>query len=262
MLGLMKIILSEFNSSVMQDKIYSDLIKLSDPEKKKVYPRFFKTGKGEYGEGDKFLGVTVPNCRLISKKYKDLELPDIEKVLQSKYHEERWVSLMILSDRFKKADKKEKEEIVNFYFKNLKFINNWDFVDSSAPNILGVYLLNFPDSEINFRGKKYKGFGVLNNLAISDDLWERRISIISTFPLIKAGDFDKTIEISEILLNDKHDLIHKAVGWMLREIGKVNQKTEEKFLKKHYKKMPRTALRYAIEKFTEPLRKAYIAGTI
>ncbi len=229
----------------------SDLIKdiqiLANPQKAKTFLRFFKTGKGEYGEGDKFLGLTVPSQRLIAKKYKEMELEHIEKVLSSPFHEYRLIALMILIYKFKKADEKDKKIIFDLYLKNTKYINNWDLVDLSAPNIVGNYLL---DRDRN----------ILYKLAKSDCLWEKRIAIISTYAFIRNSQFNETLEISKILLNDKHDLIHKAVGWMLREIGKRNVGAEKMFLKENYQQIPRTALRYAIEKFPEDLRLAFLKG--
>ena len=225
------------------------LKKLSKPKKKRSHQSFFKTGKGEYGEGDVFIGVTVPNTRKIAKKYKYLSLKDVERLLHSKIHEERQAALFILVEKFSKADEKEKRKIFDMYLKNTKYINNWDLVDLSAPKIIGAYLLN--------KDKK-----ILNKLAKSKDLWEKRISILSTYTFITNNQFDTTFETAEILLDDKHDLIHKAVGWMLREVGKRDQKIEERFLKKHYKTMPRTALRYAIERFPENLRQKYLKGKV
>ena len=220
--------------------IKQDLQKLKDPEKAEILSRFFKTGKGEYGEGDIFLGIKVPEQRKIAKNY-NLSLKEIQELLSSNIHEYRLTALFILISKYKKSDKKQ---IVNFYLKNTKNINNWDLVDISAPKILGDYLLD-------------KDKSVLYNLAKSNNLWERRIAILSTFTFIRNNQFEDTLNISEILLNDKHDLIHKAVGWMLREIGKKDQEIEENFLDKHYKNMPRTMLRYAIEKFEENKRKFY-----
>jgi len=231
----MKNIIDEINSN-------------ANPEKAKLLGRFFKTGKGQYGEGDVFLGIMVPIQRKIAKKY-DLSLEEIQSLLSSKIHEQRLISLLILDAKFKKAAQEEKEKIFNFYLKNTKNINNWDLVDLSAPNIVGNYLLD-------------KDRKILCNLANSQHLWEKRISIISTAPFIRKNDFKDALKISEILLRDKHDLIHKAVGWMLREIGKRDIAVLENFLKKHYKTMPRTMLRYAIEKFPEKTRKDYLAGKI
>jgi len=242
-------------------KIIHDLNKLADPEKAKLFLRFFKTGKGEYGEGDRFLGVTVPNTRLIAKKYKNIPMGDLQELLSSKIHELRLCALMILRFQYESSfanlpagkagaskGKQDKFRIVNFYLKNTKYINNWDLVDLSASYIIGNWLLD-------------RDRGLLYRLVRSKSLWERRIAVISTFEFIKNNQFEDSLKISEILLNDKHDLIHKAVGWMLRELGKRDQKLEEDFLKKHYKKMPRTMLRYAIEKFSKEKRDYYLKLT-
>jgi len=231
------------------NSIKKDLQAESDPLKKKGLSRFFKTGKGEYGEGDIFLGVTVPKIRRVAKKYKDVSLDEIRTLLRSLIHEERLTALLILVENFRKADETEKTEIFNLYLKNTKYINNWDLVDLSASRIVGEFL-------------KDKPVDILYTLAKSKSLWERRIAIISTFQFIWEGRFAETLKISKILLTDRHDLIHKAVGWMLREVGKRSFKTEEGFLKKHYKKMPRTMLRYSIEKFPEKLRLRYLTGVV
>ncbi|MDO8658403.1 MAG: DNA alkylation repair protein [Candidatus Levybacteria bacterium] len=229
----------------MYKNIEKDLLTLKNPKKAKILQRFFKTGKGEYGEGDIFLGITVPQQRIIAEKYIDTTLIELQNLLSSKIHEYRLISLLILINKYKKSGETGKKEIFDFYLKNTKYINNWDLVDLSAPNIVGEYLLN-------------KNKSVLYKLAKSKNLWDRRIAIISTYPFIKNNNFDNTLKISEILLDDKHDLIQKAVGWMLREIGKRNQKKEEEFLQKYYKTMPRTMLRYAIERFDENKRKFYL----
>ena len=211
---------------------------------------FFKTGKGQYGEGDIFLGIIVPEQRKLTKKYPDLTLEEIQTLLQSNIHEYRLTALFILIQQYKQADQPAKQLIFNFYLHNTKYINNWDLVDLSAPNIIGNYLLG-------------KDHNLLYTLANSSHLWKKRISIVATFTFIRNNQFEDTIKISKILLNDHHDLIHKAVGWMLREVGKrISRGKEEEFLKKHYKTMPRTMLRYAIEKFPEDKRKAYLKGTI
>jgi 3-methyladenine DNA glycosylase AlkD len=210
---------------------------------------FFKTGKGDYGEGDVFAGLKVPIQRKLAKEFKFLSLDEIKVLLKSRIHEERLISLFILIDQYSKGNEKEKEKIYNFYIKNRKGINNWDLVDLSAPKIVGKHLLGKDNS-------------ILFKFALSKILWERRISILSTYEFIRNNSYETTFQIAEILLNDKHDLIHKAVGWMLREIGKRDIKAEEKFLKKFYKKMPRTMLRYAIEKFLESKRKNYLIGKI
>ncbi len=210
--------------------------------------RFFKTGKGDYAEGDVFAGIKVPVSRKIAKQFKDLSLTDLSELIKSKIHEERLIALFILVDKMKKAGDKEQEKIFKFYIKNMKYVNNWDLVDLSAEKIIGEYLFD-KDRELLFRLTK-------------GSLWERRIAVLSTFNFIKKNDFNTTLNISKSLLSDKHDLIHKAVGWMLREIGKRDLKTEEDFLKEHYKLMPRTMLRYAIEKFPEKKRKSYLNGKI
>jgi len=208
--------------------------------------RFFKTGPGEYGEGDVFLGIKVPVQRQVAKKYKDLSLKDIQVLLNSKIHEHRMVGLFILIDKYKNADDKGKKQIFDLYLKNTNNINNWDLIDLSSPSIVGNYLLD-------------KKRDILYKLAHSKSLWEKRISILATFEFIANKESKDTLAIAEILLHDKHDLIHKGVGWMLREVGKrVSQAEEEKFLKRHYKIMPRTMLRYAIERFDDKKKKFYM----
>ena len=227
----------------MLSKLKSELEQLGNPSKAKIQSSFFKTSKGQYSEGDIFLGVTVPETRKIANKYLNLQLTEIQQLLSSKIHDHRLIALLILVENYKKS---KDETIPKFYLQNLKQVNNWDLVDLSADKILGQYLLD-------------KDKSILYKLAQSNNLWERRVAIISTFQFIKNNQFEDTLKISEILLNDKHDLIHKAVGWMLRELGKRNQELEEQFLKKHYQKMPRTMLRYAIEKFDEEKRKQYLS---
>jgi len=221
----------------------------ANKEHAKTMQWFFKTGKGEYGEGDKFVGIKVPVQRTIAKQFGEINLEDLQSLLNSPIHEERLISLLILVNKYNKAGEKVKDTIFRFYIKNKRKINNWDLVDLSAPKIIGVHLLN--------HDKK-----ILYKFAKSKNLWERRISIISTYSFIKNSDFDTSLEISDILLNDDHDLIHKAVGWMLREIGKKDLKSLEKFLKPRYIKMPRTMLRYSIEKFPEKKRIKYLKGKI
>ena len=227
------------------DKVKKELKKYANPEKVKILQWFFKTGKGEYGEGDVFAGVTVPNIRKVAKEFKELPFKEVELLLHSKIHEERLCAVLMLVEQFQTEDVIEQKKIYNLYLKNAKYINNWDLVDLSAPKIAGVYLLD--------RDRK-----ILYKLARSKNLWEKRIAILSTHAFIRGGQFKDTLKISEILLNDKHDLMHKAVGWMLREVGNRNREVEEKFLKKYYKRMPRTMLRYAIEKFPEKLRQKYL----
>lgn len=214
----------------------------ANSEKAKIYPRFFKTGKGEYGEGDIFLGLTMPQQRAIAKKY-ELPLSQIQKLLDSKIHEHRMIGGIILVNRVKKSNNPAEE--FNFYIKNAKKFNNWDLVDATCTHIVGSFLLN--------KDKK-----TIYDLAKSKNLWEKRISIVSTFEFIRNNQFGDTLKISEILLDDKHDLIHKAIGWMLREVGKRNKEILEDFLKSNHKKMPRTTLRYAIEKFSEKERKEWL----
>ena len=230
-------------------EIRKEISKQKNPTQAVNLQRFFKTGKGEYGEGDVFYGIKVPEQRTIAKQFKDLSLDDLKTLILSKVHEERLIAAFILVDQFKSGDEKMKKIIFNFYLKNRKGINNWDLVDLSAPKIVGAYLID-------------KEKDLLYKFAHSKDLWEKRISIISTQAFIREHFFEDTLKISEILLNDKHDLIHKAVGWMLREVGNRDMETEEQFLRKHYKTMPRTMLRYAIEKFPEQKRIAYLRGKI
>ncbi|MDP3987762.1 MAG: DNA alkylation repair protein [Candidatus Levybacteria bacterium] len=228
------------------ESVKKDLQKLSDPKKAKILSRFFKTGKGQYGEGDIFLGIPVPNQRRVAKRYVNLPLNELEKLLNSKIHEHRLTALLILVDKYKKTRlDSARQEIFDFYLKNTKNINNWDLVDLSAPNIVGNFLLN-------------SNRNVLYKLANSKNLWEKRIAVLATYAFIKNNQFEDTLKISQILLKDKHDLMHKAVGWMLREVGKRNQEIEEEFLKKYYKQMPRAMLRYAIEKFSEEKRRFYL----
>ena len=222
-----------------------ELRKLANPAKAGILSRFFKTGKGEYGEGDVFLGIPVPLQRRIAKKYPALLLEDLQELLSGRIHEERLVALLILISKYKKADNTDRRAVVDFYLKNTRWVNNWDLVDISAGNILGDYLLD-------------KDKTLLSHLAGSDSLWERRMAIMATFAFIKKNEFKDTLHISELLLNDTHDLIHKAVGWMLREIGKRDRETAEQFLRTHYRNMPRTMLRYAIERFDEKTRNAYL----
>jgi len=230
------------------NELKNDFLKLKNKKKALILQRFFKTGKGEYGEGDIFLGVVVPKQRELVKKYwSTIALNDIQELLNSRIHEHRLTALLILVKKYQEADEKEKQKIFDFYLSNTKNINNWDLVDLSAPNIVGNYLLNRNDNN-----------DILFKLANSSNLWEKRISILATFEFIKNNQFEKTIKISEALLNEKHDLIHKAVGWMLREIGKRDICLLESFLTKHHKSMPRTMLRYAIEKFPESKRQFFL----
>jgi 3-methyladenine DNA glycosylase AlkD len=222
---------------------------LGNKEDAAFHQRFFKTGPGEYGEGDVFLGVRVPELRKLVKQYPDAGLEEARQLLISPIHEERLLALLILVRDFSKENDGAKKRIYEFYLAKTRYINNWDLVDSSAEHIVGAFLMD-------------KDKAPLYQLARSDSLWERRIAIMATFHFIKHMAFSETLKTSKILLQDDHDLIHKAVGWMLREIGKRDIQTEEKFLKGSYGRMPRTMLRYAIEKFPEPKRQRYLKGTI
>jgi len=222
---------------------------LADRNVAKTMQWFFKTGSGDYGEGDFFIGLKVPVQRKLASKFKDLSLAEIKELLSSSFHEERLISLFILIDKYQKADEKGKKVIFNFYLENRKGINNWDLVDISAPKIIGRYLLE-------------KDKSILFKFAVSKNLWERRIAILSTQEFIKNNNYKPTLQLAKMLIKDEHDLIHKAVGWMLREIGKKDITLEENFLRVHYKEMPRTMLRYAIEKFPETKRKKYLQGKI
>lgn len=228
------------------NKVKKDLKRFADTKRAKISQGFFKTGKGQYGEGDIFIGVIVPNIRKVAKENYKINLLEIGKLLRSKIHEERLCALLMLVDKFENNDGNG-NKIFYFYIENTKYINNWDLVDLSAPKIVGAYLID-------------KAKDILYKLALSESLWEKRISIISTLAFIRVGKFSDTFKISKILMRDKHDLIHKAVGWMLREAGKKNRKKLKLFLKRHYKKMPRTMLRYAIEKFPESEREGYLKG--
>ncbi len=230
--------------SVVQHLI-NDLKSLGSPKKAKASAWFFKTGKGQYGEGDLFYGVTVPEQRVLAKKYFDLKISDIQKLLNNKFHECRLTGLMILVLQYEKADIKSKKKIVSFYLKNSKKVNNWDLVDSSAPYILGDHLLK------NNRE-------ILHKYSQSKNIWQRRIAIVSTLALIRDGDFKTTLEVSKLLFGDREDLIHKATGWMLREVGKKSEKTLDVFILKYAKLMPRTTLRYAIERFNLEKRRKYL----
>ncbi len=227
--------------------VQTDLYTLANKEKALFLLRFFKTGKGQYGEGDIFLGITVPAQRQIAKKYRELSLLEIEKLIHNKFHECRLTALLILCYKFQKAPYAVRKEIVDLYIRNTKYINNWDLVDLSSHKILGAYLVDHPDKR-----------NILLKFAKSTLLWERRIAMIACYALFRNHEFTETIEVATMLLDDKEDLIHKAVGWMLRELGKIDLREEEGFLLKHYKTMPRTMLRYAIERFDEDKRRFYM----
>jgi 3-methyladenine DNA glycosylase AlkD len=232
---------------------------IGTPERAKVCAWFFKTAPGQYGHGDIFIGITVPDMRKIAKKYADLSIKDAESLLKSKEHEFRYTALLILVDKYNRAkkagDTKIQKQIFTIYLKNTKWINNWDLVDTSAEYIVGDFLDSLPGKT----GQTTK-MRTLTKLAKSKSLWERRIAMISTFAYIKRGKHQETTKIAELLLGDKHDLIHKAVGWMLREMGKkTSLDAEIAFIHKHISKMPRTTLRYAIERFPETERQMYLS---
>jgi len=248
-------------------KIKTELKKLADPEKAKILQKFFKTGKGEYGEGDQFLGIVMPKLRNLAKKYfLEISIPEILKLLKSKIHEERMLALLILMSKYKTAAKKfEKNHLVSdaqtlqkiftFYLLNTKHINNWDLVDITCRDIVGAFL--FTSTQQNF-GKGKKEQKILYELAKSKNIWERRIAIVSTYYFIQRNDLNHTFKIAKMLLADKHDLIHKAGGWMLREAGKKDKDQLVKFLNENSAQMPRTMLRYAIEKFSPIERCKYL----
>lgn len=220
-----------------------------DPEIAAHSQGFFKTGPGQYGEGDKFLGIRVPVVRQVAKKGKNLPLSQVTQLLHSPWHEERLLAVILLTKQFSRGKVDQKKAIFDLYLENSRWVNNWDLVDSSAHLIVGPWLQDRPRK-------------MLRKLARSTSLWERRIAMMATYHYIKQDDFGDTLDLALILLNDQHDLIHKITGWMLREIGKRDQSVEEEFLQEHYKQMPRTMLRYAIEKFDENLRQRYLNGGI
>lgn len=231
--------------------LYHELNKLRNFSKAKTYSNFFKTEKGEYAEGDKFLGISVPDIRKICQDYPAENLKEIKAMLLSEFHEIRFSALVCLRNLYKKSDNKGKEKVFYFYLENTKKINNWDLVDTSAPYIVGDYLLN-----------KKADRKILHELSKSENLWDRRISVISTFAFIKRGDFKDFLQIASRLLKDDHDLIQKAVGWMLREMGKIDEVSLILFLDKNYKKMPRTMLRYSIEKLDADKQYLYMNNLV
>lgn len=233
----------------MIEEVQHELRNYINPEKAAFYPRFFKSGPGEYGEGDKFLGVTVPNTRVVAKKYQDLSIQVTEELLMSEWHEDRLLALIIIVNQFKKADEAKQKDLYEFYLAHMDQINNWDLVDTSARDVVGGYLY------------QHQGLlPVLNTLAESSTLWERRIAMIATFYFLTKSEPDVTIKIATKLLHDKEDLMHKAVGWMLREMGKrCDRQLLVEFLEQHAAAMPRTTLRYAIEHFDPNTRRQYLA---
>jgi len=231
------------------EDIRKRLRELENKEKAKILQGFFKTGPGQYGEGDLFLGIPVPRLRKLCKESGDMALGQVEALLKSAVHEERLLALLMLIRKYNEGDQSAKRKIYTLYLKSLRWINNWDLVDLSAPNIVGDFLMG-------------RSRGPLHRLAHSSALWKRRIAILATFRFIKEQQFDETLRISEILLRDKEDLIQKAVGWMLREVGKRDRAAEEAFLKEHYRHMPRTMLRYAIERFPAAKKDLFMKGGI
>jgi 3-methyladenine DNA glycosylase AlkD len=234
---------------MIPDEIRTSLRLLANPDIAQHSQRFFKTGSGEYGEGDRFLGIRVPVIRAQVKKYSFATLEDAKPLLTSQFHEERLFALLLLVALYSKGDESRRKAVYECYLTHTDFVNNWDLVDSSAHHIVGAHLMNRDRS-------------VLYQLSASNSLWVRRIAIMSTFYFIKKGQFDDALNLSEKLLNDKEDLIHKAVGWMLREIGKREISVGKAFLEKFAPNMPRTMLRYAIEKFPESERQRYLKGKL
>lgn len=225
--------------------IQKELEAYIDPVKREYLPRFFKTGKGQYGEGDKFLGVIVPHTRLVTKRHQQESFEVMSELLQSEWHECRLCALLMLVERFKKCDEKGRKEIYDYYLSQTQRVNNWDLVDLSAPTIVGQHLLDKPREE-------------LYRLAAGSLLWDQRIAVVSTYTLIRNGDFIDILQLAELLLNHPHDLMHKAIGWMLREMGKRDEELLKQFLEKFSKEMPRTMLRYSIEKLTDAERAYYM----
>jgi 3-methyladenine DNA glycosylase AlkD len=229
--------------------ILQEILSMADPEKAVFLQRYFKTGKGQYAEGDVFLGLTVPMVRDIVKHSPPLPLTEIEQLIRSEYHDARLAGFLLLVKQFKKATEPERKAIFDFYLKHARRANNWDLVDASCRDIIGLYLLDKADRTALYR------------LAESDNLWEQRMSIVSTWMFIKYRRFDDTLALAEKLLHHPHDLMHKAVGWMLREVGKKDRAALRDFLERHYTTMPRTMLRYAIEHFPPAARACFMRKT-
>ncbi len=225
--------------------IQQELERYVNLEKRAFFPKFFKTGKGQYGEGDQFLGIVVPDIRRVAKNHKEVPFEVITGLLGSKWHECRLCALLMLVERYKKADEKARSEIYRFYLSRTKHINNWDLVDLSSSQIVGQYLLDKQRDD-------------LYRLAVSSNLWEQRIAVVSTYTFIRNNDFTDILTLAGLLLNHPHDLMHKAIGWMLREVGKKDKPALVDFLEKHHKEMPRTMLRYSIEKFTSEEREHFM----
>lgn len=230
-------------------EVRSRLARLGDRRRARELQRFFKTGPGEYGEGDRFLGARVPDLRSLAREYVDVSLSALRTLLRSRVHEERLMALLVLEQKYSRGRDSEKERIYRLYLDNTRYVNNWDLVDLSAGKIVGDFLID-------------RDRTVLRELAASENIWERRIAIIATSAFIRIGDYSYTLKVADMLLEDEEDLIHKAVGWMLREVGKRDPRAEERFLKPRYRRMPRTMLRYAIERFPEPKRQRYLKGAV
>lgn len=254
-----------------QASLRREIRRLGNPNRAQCSQRFFKTGPGEYGEGDRFIGLTVPQVRALVKQHRELSLRDTRHLLRSPVHEERLLALLLLVQAYRQGDPDRRQQIYDLYLRNTRHINNWDLVDCSAEHIVGAFLFSgCSGGSVSRRlpGRKRPALHRsaatirLGRLARSTSLWERRIAIIATFHFIKRGEFTPTLAIARQLLRDREDLIHKAVGWMLREVGKRDLPAEERFLRQHYRQMPRTMLRYAIERFPEPKRQRYLRGAI
>jgi len=228
-------------------RIRSELQELADPDVASFLARYFRTGPGEYGEGDRFLGIRVPRLRAIARRSRELSVPDALTLLRSQWHEERLLALLILVEGYRRGGQPERDQIHRAYLANTRYVNSWDLVDTSAPYIVGAHLR--PDE-----------LHTLETLARSGSVWERRIAMLATFHWIRQNEFRPALAIAARLIDDRHDLIHKAVGWMLREIGKRDREVEERFLRTHHRTMPRTMLRYAIERFSPTERQAYLRG--
>lgn len=231
------------------EQIRERLRSLADPVRAEHSRRFFKTGPGEYGEGDRFLGIPVPVLRKVARDAAGLPIPETAALLRSPHHEERLLALLLLVRAYERGDAARRDEIFRLYLEHTAWVNNWDLVDTSAPHIVGRHLENGDRT-------------LLRRLASSESVWERRIAILATLHFIRQGEFATTFEIGEVLLEDGHDLIHKAVGWMLREVGERDEAAEERFLRARYRRMPRTMLRYAIERFPPEKRQRYLRGEI
>jgi 3-methyladenine DNA glycosylase AlkD len=238
---------SRMAGTMPAETIQKELTQAADAEKAAFYPRFFKTGPGEYAEGDRFLGVTVPEQRRIARRHRETPLPELAKLVGSPIHEHRLTGFLILNEQFRRADEAARERLFAFCLKHLAGLNNWDLVDTVAPKIIGEHLIAHPELRT-----------MLHTFAGDSSLWKRRIAIIATQAFIRRGDFEDTLAISKRLLHDPHDLIHKAVGWMLREAGERDRPRLESFLERHAGEMPRTMLRYAIEKFSPQRRRHFM----